>query len=120
MLKNPQAMQKILKLMSHPETKELFSDPSFMSTLQLIMQNPSIATTLAQTDPRFKKVFDVLNAPDDPNQPDFASMFSGAAGASKPSKHSKMEEEEEPIKKEHPKETKKSEKSKETESANPA
>ena len=97
MLKNPQMMQKMLKLMSNPETKALFEDPSFMSTIQVIMQNPAIAAQLAQTDPRFKKVMDVLSAPDDPNTPDFASMFSCAAGAP-PKKPSKKEDDEEPKK----------------------
>lgn len=80
MLKNPQAMQMMLKLMSHPDTKDLFADPNFMSTAQLLMQNPAAAATLAQTDPRFKKVLDVINSPSDPSQPDFMSMFGGAAG----------------------------------------
>lgn len=89
MLKNPQAMQMMLKLMSHPDTKDLFSDPSFMSTAQILMQNPAAAATLAQADPRFKKVLDVINSPNDPGQPDFMNMFNAAnkgsgPGASKP------------------------------------
>lgn len=95
MLKNPQMMQKMLKLMSNPETKSLFEDPSFMGTLQLVMQNPAMAAQLAQTDPRFKKIMDVLSAPDDPNTPDFASMFSGAAGAAGAAPKPPKKEEEE-------------------------
>lgn len=103
MLKNPQAMQKMLKLMSNPETKALFEDPSFMGMLQVIMKNPAMAAQLAQTDPRFKKVMDVLNAPDDPNTPDFASMFAGAGAAPKPPKKDSKKEEEAPAPKEAPK-----------------
>lgn len=93
MLKNPQSMQIMLKLMSNPETKDMFSDPSFMGTLQMIMQNPSMMTALAQKDPRFKKIIDVINAPADPNMPDFANMFAGGppGAGTGPKKSSKTE-----------------------------
>lgn len=58
---NQAYLQAMLKLMSHPETKEMFSDPSFMQKLQVIMQNPQMASVLLQQDPRLQKVFDVLN-----------------------------------------------------------
>jgi stress-induced-phosphoprotein 1 len=58
----------MLKLMQHPETKDLFKDPTFMQKLQGIMQNPQLASVYMQQDPRLKKVFDVLSqesSPDD-------------------------------------------------------
>lgn len=58
---NQAYLQAMLKLMSHPETKEMFSDPSFMQKLQVIIQNPQMASVLLQQDPRLQKVFDVLN-----------------------------------------------------------
>lgn len=69
---NPQFNQAylnaLLKLMQHPETKDLFQDPSFMGKLQTIMQNPQLASVYMQQDPRLQKVFDVLQqetSPDD-------------------------------------------------------
>lgn len=58
---NPAYLNAILKLMNHPETKELFSDPNFMQNLQAIMANPALAQVFMQQDPRFKKVFDILS-----------------------------------------------------------
>lgn len=118
MLKNPQALQMMMKLMSNPETKGLFEDPSFMQTLPALMSNPAALAALAQKDPRIKKVIEVINAPASPNEPDFASMFAGAgagpAGAGFPgSKSSSKMEEEAPQKKPEPKEEKKAEKPKE-------
>lgn len=69
---NPQFNQAylsaLLKLMQHPETKDLFNDPSFMQKLQTIMQNPALAQVYMQQDPRLQKVFEVLSqetSPDD-------------------------------------------------------
>lgn len=69
---NPQMNQAylsaLLKLMQHPETKELFQDPTFMQKLQAIMQNPALAQVYMQQDPRLQKVFEVLSqqsSPDD-------------------------------------------------------
>lgn len=69
---NPQFNQAylttLIKLMQHPETKDLFQDPSFMSKIQTIMQNPQLASVYMQQDPRLQKVFDVLSqesSPDD-------------------------------------------------------
>ena len=62
---NPQFNQAyltaLLKLMQHPETKDLFQDPTFMQKLQTIMQNPQLASAYMQQDPRLQKVFDVLS-----------------------------------------------------------
>ena len=49
-----------MKLMQHPETKDLFQDPSFIQQMQMVMSNPAMAQVLMQQDPRFKKVFDIL------------------------------------------------------------
>ena len=57
---NPAFLQTIMKLMQHPETKELFQDPSFIQQMQMVMSNPAMAQVLMQQDPRFKKVFDIL------------------------------------------------------------
>jgi hypothetical protein len=57
---NQAYLTALLKLMQHPETKDLFQDPSFMGKLQAIMQNPQLAQVYMQQDPRLKKVFDVL------------------------------------------------------------
>lgn len=69
---NPQFNQAyltaMLKLMQHPETKDLFQDPTFMQKLQAIMANPQLASVYMQQDPRLQKVFDVLSqetSPDD-------------------------------------------------------
>lgn len=69
---NPQMNQAylsaLLKLMQHPETKDLFQDPTFMQKLQAIMQNPQLASVYMQQDPRLQKVFEVLSqetSPDD-------------------------------------------------------
>ncbi len=43
MMKNPQALQMMMKLMNHPDTKGLFEDPSFLPIMQMIMQNPNPA-----------------------------------------------------------------------------
>lgn len=64
---NQAYLQAMLKLMSNPETKEMFSDPSFMQKLQMIMQNPQMASVLLQQDPRLQKVFDVLSQESSPN-----------------------------------------------------
>ena len=53
--------------MQHPETKDLFQDPTFMQKLQTIMQNPQLASAYMQQDPRLQKVFDT--APPPPPQP---------------------------------------------------
>lgn len=91
-----------------------------MQTLQVLMSNPAALATLAQKDPRIKKVMEVINSPSPAGEPDFASMFGGAPGgagpgaAPKPPKTSSKMEEEEPQKKpEPPKEEKKPEKPKE-------
>lgn len=58
----------MLKLMQHPETKDLFQDPTFMQKLQAIMANPQLASVYMQQDPRLQKVFEVLSketSPDD-------------------------------------------------------
>jgi len=91
MLKNPQAMQMMMKLMSNPETKGLFEDPSFMQTLPLLMSNPGALATLAQKDPRIKKIIEVINSPSPAGQPDFASMFGGAGPAGAGAAGDKME-----------------------------
>jgi hypothetical protein len=67
---NQQYLSAFLKLMQHPETKDLVSDPSFMQKVQLIMKNPAAAQMVIQQDPRFKKVMEVL-ATDAPNNFNF-------------------------------------------------
>lgn len=52
-------MQAYMKLMNHPETKDLLSDPSFMPIIQSIMTNPQEAMK-HMGDPRVQKVFKVL------------------------------------------------------------
>lgn len=65
---NQAYLSALLKLMQHPETKDLFQDPTFMQKLQAIMQNPQLAQVYMQQDPRLQKVFEVLSqetSPDD-------------------------------------------------------
>ena len=52
-------MQAYMKLMNHPETKDLLSDPSFMPILQNIMTNPQEAKN-HMGDPRVQKILKVL------------------------------------------------------------
>lgn len=52
-------MQMYMKLMNHPETKDIISDPTFMPILQSIMTNPTEAFKYMQ-DPRVQKIFKVL------------------------------------------------------------
>lgn len=59
---NQKYLQAFLKLMQHPETKDMISDPSFMQKVQMIMQNPAAAQVIIQQDPRFKKVMEVLSS----------------------------------------------------------
>jgi hypothetical protein len=68
-------MQALIKLMQNPETKDLIADPTFMQKVQLIMQNPAIA----QHDPKFKKVMEVLSA-DVPQNFDFEEMMKNMGG----------------------------------------
>jgi hypothetical protein len=69
---NQQYLQAMIKLMSHPETKDLFSDPSFMQKLQLMMSNPQMASVLIQQDPKLQKAFEVLQS--SAGQDDIESM----------------------------------------------
>jgi stress-induced-phosphoprotein 1 len=65
---NQAYLSALLKLMQHPETKDLFQDPTFMQKLQAIMANPQLAQVYMQQDPRMQKVFEVLSqdtSPDD-------------------------------------------------------
>ena len=107
---NPQFNQAylnvLLKLMQHPETKDLFQDPSFMGKLQTIMQNPQLASAYMQQDPRLQKVFDVLQqetSPDDIENltKQFQNKFD--AGKPKAQPQPKKEEHSAPPKKEEPK-----------------
>lgn len=43
---NQQYMGALMKLIQHPETKDMISDPAFMQKVQLIMQNPAAAQAL--------------------------------------------------------------------------
>lgn len=57
----------MIKLMSHPETKDFINDPSFMEKVQIIMKNPQMAQVLIQQDARLQKAFEVLSADTGPN-----------------------------------------------------
>jgi hypothetical protein len=63
---NPQFNQNylnaLIKLMQHPETKDMINDPSFMQKVQMVMQNPAAAQVLIQQDPQLKKAFEVLSS----------------------------------------------------------
>lgn len=63
---NPQFNQNylnaLIKLMQHPETKDMINDPSFMQKVQMVMQNPAAAQALIQQDPQLKKAFEVLSS----------------------------------------------------------
>jgi len=52
-------MQTYMKLMNHPDTKDLLSDPSFAPILQSIMTNPQEAIK-HMGDPRVQKIIKVL------------------------------------------------------------
>ncbi len=52
-------MQMYMKLMTHPETKDIISDPTFMPILQSIMANPTEAIK-HMNDSRVQKIFKVL------------------------------------------------------------
>ena len=89
---NPAYLQAMLKLMQHPETKELFQDPNFMQSLQAIMANPALAQVYMQQDPRFKKVFDILSQETNPDDlANMEKMFAnqGGFGGSGPSAEQK-------------------------------
>lgn len=64
---NPAMIQTLIKLMSHPETKEFFSDPGFMQKVQAIMANPQLAAVYMQQDPRMQKVFEVISQESKPD-----------------------------------------------------
>lgn len=52
-------MQMYMKLMNHPETKDIMSDPTFLPILQSIMSNPQ-EMFKHMGDPRVQKVMKVL------------------------------------------------------------
>jgi hypothetical protein len=52
-------MQAYMKLMNHPETKDLLADPTFAPILQSIMTNPQEAIK-HMGDPRVQKIIKVL------------------------------------------------------------
>lgn len=54
---NQQYLGALMKLIQHPETKDMINDPAFMQKVQLIMQNPAAAQTLIKQDPQLKKAF---------------------------------------------------------------
>lgn len=99
---NPQFNQTylnaLLKLMQHPETKDLFQDPSFMGKLQTIMQNPQLASAYMQQDPRLQKVFDVLSQETSPEDiENLTKQFQNKFDAGKP----KAQPQPQPKKEEH-------------------
>lgn len=103
---NQQYLNAFLKLMQHPETKDMVSDPSFMQKVQLIMQNPAAAQTVIQQDPRFKKVMEVLSS-DVKSNFDFEEMMKnmgGKAGAQHEEPPKQQQSKPEPPKKEQKKE----------------
>ncbi len=71
---NQQYLNAFMKLMQHPDTKDLVADPTFMQKVQMIMQNPAAAQVIIQQDPRFQKVLDVLSS-DVPSNFDFEEMM---------------------------------------------
>lgn len=86
---NPQFNQAylnaLLKLMQHPETKDLFQDPSFMGKLQAIMQNPQLAAVYMQQDPRLQKVLEVLQQETSPEDiENLTKQFQNKFDAGKP------------------------------------
>ena len=52
-------MQMYMKLMNHPETKDIMADPTFFPILQNIMSNPQ-EMFKHMGDPRVQKVLKVL------------------------------------------------------------
>lgn len=52
-------MQMYMKLMQHPETKDIISDPTFLPILQSIMTNPAEAIK-HMNDPRVQKIISVM------------------------------------------------------------
>lgn len=54
-------MQTYMKLMNHPETKDLLADPTFLPILQAIMSNPQEAFK-HMGDPRVQKILQVLQS----------------------------------------------------------
>ncbi len=87
-----QMMQIYMKLMQHPETKDLINDPTFMPILQSMMTNPAEAMK-HMSDPRVQKVFKVLQegmSPDDLEKA--AHKFN--KGGSKPQHFSEEKKEE--------------------------
>ena len=52
----------MIKLMQHPELKDVIGDPSFMQKIQVMMQNPKMADIMIQQDPKLKKAWDVLSS----------------------------------------------------------
>ena len=96
---NPQFNQAylsaMLKLMQHPETKDLFQDPTFMQKLQAIMANPQLASVYMQQDPRLQKVFEVLSQETSPEDiENLTKQFNSKAkfGGEKPQQAPKKEE----------------------------
>ena len=52
-------MQMYMKLMNHPETKDIMTDPTFLPILQSVMGNPQ-EMFKHMGDPRVQKVMKVL------------------------------------------------------------
>lgn len=75
---DPKYLQAMIKLMSHPETKDFMNDPSFMQKVQIIMKNPQMATSLLQSDPKLRKAFEVISSNTGPTDLDgLKKMFEG-------------------------------------------
>ena len=73
-------MQLYMKLMNHPETKDLLADPSFAPILSSIMSNPTEAFKHMQ-DPRVQKVLKVLQENVSPDEMQKAQQFMNKTGA---------------------------------------
>ena len=76
-------MQAYMKLMNHPETKELLSDPTFAPILSSIMSNPMEAMK-HMGDPRVQKIMKVLQENMSTDQAQKAADFMKKQGGAKP------------------------------------
>ena len=90
-------MQMYMKLMNHPETKDLMADPTFMPILQTIMTNPQEMFKY-MGDPRVQKILKVLQESVTPEQAEKAASFMNKQGGGMPGQSAPGE----PMKEEKP------------------